>query len=408
MASAAPPAERTDTLPAPGEREAGARTFDGVICFGGEDWWYHNRGHYDMQMMRELSRRVPVLYVNSIGMRMPTPGGGMFARRIARKVRSFRRGLVRVRDRFSVFSPVVAPAGMGADLNAAALAWQVRRAAKKVGISRPLVWVACPPAQTVLDRIDSVGLVYQRTDRFEEFAGVDPQRIRGFDLKLKQAADLTVFCSSWLHQRDEGECRSSAFIDHGVDYQTFEAAGKGANDPADVAPIGRPRIGFIGGIDSHTFDPAMFVEVVGQLPECQFVLVGGCSLPEGWCPHANVHLLGRKPYDDIAGYMAACDVLLMPWNRSDWIKACNPVKLKEYLAVGRPIVSTPFPELERYSHLVRTADSAESFAEAIRQALAEPHDPGPGRSFVHDKTWHRRGEMALEELASRGLCIHQN
>lgn len=328
MTSAAPPVERPGVRSQTGEQAAAARTFDGVICFGGEDWWYHNRGHYDMQMMRELSRRVPVLYVNSIGMRMPTPGGGMFAKRIARKLKSFRRGLVRVRERFSVFSPVVAPAGMGADLNAAALAWQVRRAARKVGITRPLVWVACPPADTVVDRIDSVGLVYQRTDRFEEFAGVDPKRIRGFDLRLKNAADLTVFCSSWLHDRDRDECRSSAFIDHGVDYETFEAAGLDAgSEPNDVAPIPRPRIGFIGGIDAHTFDPALFVDVVGRLPECQFVLVGACSLPEGWCSHANAHLLGRRPYDDIAGYMAACDVLLMPWNRSDWIRACNPVKL---------------------------------------------------------------------------------
>ncbi|MEO0662179.1 MAG: hypothetical protein AAFZ87_11625 [Planctomycetota bacterium] len=52
------------------------RTYDGVVCFGGEDWWYHNRAHYDMQMMRELSADLPVLYVNSIGMRVPTPGEG--------------------------------------------------------------------------------------------------------------------------------------------------------------------------------------------------------------------------------------------------------------------------------------------------------------------------------------------
>lgn len=383
------------------------REFDGVICFGGEDWWYHNRGHYDMQMMREISRRVPVLYVNSIGMRMPTPGGGLFARKIARKLKSFRRGLVHVRERFSVFSPVVAPAGMGAAANSAALAWQVRRAAKKLGITRPLVWVACPPAQTVVDRLGAVGMVYQRTDRFEEFAGVDPERIRGFDLTLKRDADLTVFCSSWLHERDRHECVSTAFIDHGVDYDAFESAGLDADsEPADAQPIGRPRAGFIGGIDSHTFDPELFSKVVELLPDVEFMMVGACSLPEGWCPHPNVHMLGRKPYDDVPGYMAASDVLLMPWNQSDWIKACNPVKLKEYLAVGRPIVSTPFPELERYSHLVRSADSAEAFASAIRAALETEHDPAPGRDFVREKTWHRRGETALEELAARDLVAN--
>ena len=71
------------------------RRFDGIICFGGEDWWYHNRGHYDMQMMGRLSEHMPVLYVNSIGMRTPSPTEGrMFLHRVRRKLRSIRRGLV--------------------------------------------------------------------------------------------------------------------------------------------------------------------------------------------------------------------------------------------------------------------------------------------------------------------------
>ena len=84
--------------------------FDGVVCFGGEDWWYHNRGHFDMQVMRCLADSVPVLYVNSIGMRAPSPREGrMFLRRIGRKLASMRRGLVRVDERFAVLSPVTPP-----------------------------------------------------------------------------------------------------------------------------------------------------------------------------------------------------------------------------------------------------------------------------------------------------------
>ena len=88
------------------ETQSTTREFDGVVCFGGEDWWYHNRAHYDMQMMRELSYRMPVLYVNSIGMRVPTvTEGGMFFKRVQRKLKSFSRGLVRVREGFAVQSP---------------------------------------------------------------------------------------------------------------------------------------------------------------------------------------------------------------------------------------------------------------------------------------------------------------
>ena len=84
--------------------------FDGIICFGGEDWWYHNRGHFDMQMMREASKQLPVLYVNSIGVRQHSSGeGSMFFVRIWRKLKSVLRGLVRVRPLFHVFSPVSSP-----------------------------------------------------------------------------------------------------------------------------------------------------------------------------------------------------------------------------------------------------------------------------------------------------------
>lgn len=386
------------------------RTFDGVICFGGVDWWYHNRGHYDLQMMRELSAHVPVLYINSIGMRVPRPGkGGMFAKRVLRKLKSLKHGLTRVRDSFWVLSPVVAPAGMGAGANESALAWQVRRAARKAGITHPLVWVACPPGQPVVNALDPVGVVYQRTDRFEEFKGVDPQRISRFDRLLKDRADVTLFCSSWLMDQEREQPREAAFVDHGVDYAPFEAAGVGETEPPDdTYGLQRPVVGFIGGIDAHTFDPELFLEVAKAVPDATFMLVGGCSLPEDWCELPNVRLLGQRPYSEVPGYMAAANVLIMPWNRSEWIRACNPVKLKEYLAVGRPIVSTPFPELERYEGLVRVGETAEQFAQHVREALAESFNPNPGRDRVREQTWTAKVDAVLDALREQGISYTES
>jgi len=377
------------------------REFDGIICFGGEDWWYHNRGHYDMQMMRELSRTVPVLYVNSIGMRPPGVGqGALFVKRVSRKLKSLRRGLVSVRDGFSVFSPLAAPGRLGRLATLHVMPRQVRRAAKKLGITRPLLWVACPPAQQVLDKLNPVGLIYQRTDRFEDFLGVNPDEIRSYDVELKGRADVTLFCSTHLFGREADGCRSALLVDHGVDFEMFEAGGA---EPGDVREVPHPRVGFIGGIDSHTFDPSLFLDVASALPDMQFVLVGACSLPAGWCDLKNVHLLGRRPYGEVARYMAACDVLIMPWNQSDWIAACNPVKLKEYLAVGRPVVSTWFQELDRYDGLVRVARNADEFARAVKDAIDSPGDPGPGRTRVRDQTWRAKSGQVLAELERLGL-----
>ena len=384
-----------------------AATYDGVLFFGGVDWWYHNRGHYDLQMAREFAMHVPVVYINSIGMRVPRVGEGrMFFRRVARKLGSLRRGMVRIRDRFWVASPITLPAGLGAGLNQGALARQARRLARRAGMSRPLVWVACPPAAAVLDRLDPAGVVYQRTDRFEDFKNVDRARITGFDRTLKARADVTLFCSSLLMEHECDACRHAAFVDHGCDYDVFEAAGRdAASEPADVAPIPRLRIGFVGGIDAHTFDPDLFVEVARAAPDLHFVMVGGCSLPDGWCDLPNVHLLGQRPYEQVAAYMAACDVLIMPWNNSPWIQACNPVKLKEYLAVGRPIVTTPFHELKHYDGYVRVATDAASFVAAVRAALAEPADSDRLRSRARDHTWTAKATRVIDALADRGIVL---
>ncbi|PHQ72042.1 MAG: family 2 glycosyl transferase, partial [Sneathiella sp.] len=213
---------------------------------------------------------------------------------------------------------------------------------------------------------------------------------------LKRRADAVLFCARELFDAEKRQNSTSLFVDHGVDFDNFENAGRAADErdeqPDDLKGIARPRVGFIGGIDSHTFDPELFVEVVKSLPDFQFVMIGACSLPEGWCPYDNVHLLGQRPYEQVASYMAACDVLIMPWNQSDWIKACNPVKMKEYLAVGRPVVSTYFPEVEYFKEHIAVAGNASEFAQMIRTAVAAPDATESRRERVRLHTWTAKAE----------------
>lgn len=393
--------------------------FDGVICFGSQDWWYHNRAHYDMQMMRELSYRRPVLYVNSIGMRVPNvTEGGVFFKRVQRKLKSFSRGLVRVRDGFAVQSPIVVPGRRGMKLSGWLLPRQVSRAARKLGIRNPLIWVACPPGIQAALRMNRAGLIYQRTDRFECYEGVDQGLIRSFDQALKSEADLVLYCSRHLFDAESPAGHSSAFIDHGVDFDDFARAGdhpdaRGAAVPQLVRDslegVDGPRVGFIGDVDSAVFDADLLLKTAALLPDVQFVLVGACTLPEGWAEHAsNVHLTGRVPYEDVAATMASMDVLMMPWHRSEWIEACNPIKLKEYLATGRPVVSTDFPELRHYGGLLQVANEPASFAAAVRSAIDAP-DPvvlAKGRERIADATWTARAGSVLEELEGRtGLAM---
>ncbi len=390
------------------QSELRERDFDGIICFGGEDWWYHNRGHFDFQIMRRLARHWPVLFVNSLGVRLPTPGTTtqdrrLFAARIARKLKSFGRGLVTIENKFSVLSPLTVPGGAGQKLTAWATGPQIRLAARSLGIRKPLVWVHCPAGVTCLDALNPAAVVLQRTDRFEAFPEGDGALLTAQIAELKRRADLVVYCNQDLLEEERGSVQRSQLIGHGVELDRFVAAGTRRAEPADVASLPRPRVGFIGGIDAHTFDPDLFLAVAGSLPDVSFAMVGGCSLADGWCTLANVHRLGRRPYDQVADYMAAMDALIMPWNRSDWIKACNPVKLKEYLAIGRPVVTTDFPALGAWRSGVVVADTAASFAAALRHVLAEPHDPAAQRRLVATESWDAKAQQLAQALYDLGL-----
>lgn len=381
-----------------------ARAFDGIVCIGGEDWWYHNRGHFDFQIMRRLARRWPVLFVNSLGVRMPSlKDNKLFAERIRRKALSLARGVVHVENGFWVYSPLMIPGPTGQRISNWALAPQIRLAAARAGILRPLLWVHCPAGAALADAMASAAVVMQRTDRFEAFPEADPSVVTRQIARLKQRADLVVYAAPHLMREESGEVRRQLLVTHGVDADRFIAAGIAAADPPDVAHLPRPRVGFVGGIDAHTFDPPLFLEVARRLADVSFIMVGGCSLAEGWCPLPNVTFLGRKPYDEVASYMAAADCLVMPWNESDWIRACNPVKLKEYLAVGRPVVTTDFAALDGWRDLVRTARGADEFGAAIRASLARPHDCVAQRARVASESWDSKADLVAAALDGLGL-----
>jgi glycosyltransferase involved in cell wall biosynthesis len=224
------------------------------------------------------------------------------------------------------------------------------------------------------------------------------------DKKLRACADLVLYCSRMLFDEEAGSCRQAAFVDHGVDFDQFSAAGDDATtEPEDVKSIAHPRVGYVGSMDAHTFDPKLFNEVVRLLPDMQFVMVGSSSLPVDWCTASNVHFLGQKDYSEVARYMAACDVLIMPWNNSDWIKACNPIKLKEYLATGRPVVTTPFDELKAWSDIVRVAEEADAFAAQIRAAVDENCDRAALRDRVRHETWAAKANAVRITLSDLGI-----
>ncbi|UCE98822.1 MAG: glycosyltransferase [Planctomycetota bacterium] len=384
-----------------------------VICFGGEDWWYHNRGHIDMQLMRRFARMGTALYVNSIVMQKPnlrkgTSEGTSFTKKLIRKSKSIFRGLWKTDAGFWVYSPLSLPVhhiGWLRKLNEIILRLQLRFVMQQLEIHNPIVWVACPAACDVAVGMKKNKLVYQRTDRFEEYPNVDAEIISQYDWKLKAQADLVVYVNRTLYEQEMGQSQKAIYLDHGVDYDLFSSAHKDAKKPEDIALIPRPIAGYFGAVEELKLDTDFLRDIVNLLPDISFVFVGKATAAfSSLGAHKNVWLLGQKPYEQIPHYGKCFDVAIIPWRNSRWTEAANPIKLKEYLALGKQVVSTPaFTELKEYPDVVYQAETTEEFADCIKKALVEnnPERVAERRKKVQTSTWDSKAELLLEELFGR-------
>ena len=234
--------------------------------------------------------------------------------------------------------------------------------------------------------------------------GVDPA-----DLML-DGADSTLYVNKALMLEEEHLSTDAHFIDHGVDFKHFASARTLTGLPTGEVPIelqelARPIIGFYGALDDYTIDLELMEKVAQQLPAASLVIIGPKAMDiDSLLEYENVHYLGPVSYSQLPRYAACFDVAIMPWLQNEWIKSCNPIKLKEYLALGFPIVSTPFPQLEAFADCVQIGRTHEEFVRLVsklttadRNSEEEIKRAGVRRESVRSDSW--------EAIANRVLRV---
>jgi UDP-galactopyranose mutase len=244
------------------------------------------------------------------------------------------------------------------------LAW--RRGMKNV-----CLWLYYPGFFPFRRGIGHERLVYDCMDQFQAFEIEDP-RIGETERDLLEAADV-VFTGGRSLQRDKEAMRPDAVcFPSGVDVEHFGKATLDATPvPNDIASLPRPILGYFGAIDERIdFDLVNYL--CETHPDWSVVFLG--PLVQYHTPpvqQPNFHYLGPKPYAELPGYLRAFDVCLMPFVDSDLTRHISPTKTPEYLAGGKPVVSTPVPDvIADYGDVVRVESDYEAFAAAVTEALA--------------------------------------
>ena len=196
--------------------------------------------------------------------------------------------------------------------------------------------------------------------------------------------------------------KKAFYLDHGVDFEKFAFAEKDPNILSDMVNIPKPIIGYFGAIDSHSVNIALATKIAELLPEMSFVYVGTVSSDcSELTAKRNVWMLGQKDYEEIPHYGKCFDVAILPWIQNRWTEAANPIKVKEYLALGKPFVSTPvFTQIQEYLDVAYVAETPEEFADCIKKALSEdsPERISARRKKVEKDTWNSKADRILCEL----------
>jgi len=370
---------------------------ESIVCFAGEDWWYHHP-HSKNHILKRLAKHNRVLFVNSITMGLPSIGNPDFFQKIRRKLRSYLRWLRKAPEGLWVMTPINVPVyGSSAirALNRLLLAFQLRFVMFILNLRHPIVWVAIPTAADVVSSLGAKLLVYQVSDKydFNEDSALSRTVIRDMDARLKQRAAVVMYSGRKLYE--EAEIRHRYFLEQAVDYERF--ANLPPETPPDIAAIPRPVLGYIGAVDWYTMDIPLIEHVARVRPDWHWVFIGSKSnVVRLSAP--NIHFLGPKPYPQLPRYYRHIDVCVLPWDQKNVFTSYgSAIKVKEYLATGKPVVISPLYEYLRTPG-VRIYRSIDEFIALVADALAcdTPRERRLRQDAVRDSTW----DVRAREVAS--------
>ena len=245
--------------------------------------------------------------------------------------------------------------------------------AYSAGLTRPLVaWYYTPMMLPFSRHLEVSVTVFDAMDELSKFRFAPP-RLLELEQELIDRADLVFTGGSSLFEAKKDRHPSVHCFPSSVDRAHFAKGRANQFDPADQEDLPRPRLGFYGVIDER-FDTDLLGQVAALRPDWQFVMIGPVVKisPDELPKRPNIHYLGGKSYAELPRYLSGWDVALMPFAMNESTEFISPTKTPEYLASGRPVVSTPVRDVVRhYGHLqgVRIADDAESFVAACDELL---------------------------------------
>jgi glycosyltransferase involved in cell wall biosynthesis len=368
-----------------------------------DDWGEHPSSC--QHLFRHIGRDHRVIWVNTIGMRDPKWSLGDLKKIWLKVSKMFRsahtssgtQGLEGRGTNIHVIQPIMLPYGGFAAVRAFnrwSVIRSVRALAARLGFKAPVVVSTVPNACDVVDAFGASTIVYYCVDDFSLWPGLNRSLVERMEDRLIAKADRLLATSLSLQRRLATTGRTVTLFTHGVDVELF-SQNSGMPHPC-LKDIPEPRVGYFGLFDERS-DQALLAGLAATLPGVSFVFTGPLGVDvTGLQRLPNVYFSGPVPYAELPAIIAGLKVLMIPYRVDAFTDSISPLKLKEYLATGKAVVSTPLAEARLYASHLNIADGVEEWSAALRQALEPEKERREGREQALDgESWNAKADLLL-------------
>lgn len=382
-----------------------------IVCVGFSDWQMDLLTNQQHLLVRAAAAN-RILFVESLGLRRPQLATRDLSRMGRRMVRATQP--LREVDGIHVLSPLVLPLHSNEALrrlNARLLELFVKRAVAKLEMRDPLLWSFVPQAEVLIDVLKPSQVLYYIDDDHAAKEGIDAESFLAAEERFARRSDAVLASAPELVTRMRTLNGNVHYAPNVADTQLFaQALEPGAVD-RELAALPGPRIVFVGAIIAAKIDIDLVTELAKLRPEWSFAFVGpiGPGDPrtnvQGLKELSNVHLLGHRPYEQLPQVLRGADAAIVPYRLDGEMRSVFPMKIYEYLAAGRPVVSTPLDTLVDVPEVLKAA-TAEEFSARLQETIGSDTDQARAqrsqRAQAH--SWDARLDQiaeALGQLAQR-------
>lgn len=371
------------------------------IIVGSEKWISGNQTSKHHIIIQFLKLGASVLYLENISMRRIGSGGSSDVGKAKKIVQAVLSGVKHPLNNLLTYTPVYIPYPKSASvrkINSWFIAAQIRILQRLYNFGKPVYLYFVPTGEILTGKLNQQISVYYIVDNFAAFDGIEQNTVRLLENKALKSADLVFATAQTIIDRLATSRSDIVLSPHGVDFEHFKVSQNAdLQTPVELAHIPRPIIGFMGSLAHDSIDFGLLSRLAKRRPDWTFVLLGRQSSDVSTLTQcSNVRLVDAKPYNEMPAWLKTFDVALMPFLQNELTRDLNPIKLREYLASGIPIVSTPLPAIVPYGSVITFAESDDEWEAAIDSYLKNPGSAEARQASVQRETWETRAKTVAE------------